>query len=127
MKLNGHIHNGKQNHQCKDCGRQLVLNPERKVVSEKDKKLIDKLLLEKISLAGIARSVEISEQWLQGYISELYASQPDDLCATLPTQAEMEAYLEDKLDTYLYEIAPLKKTLMRLSQQTYGRILRHLR
>jgi IS1 transposase len=23
-KKNGHIHNGKQNHQCHDCGRQLV-------------------------------------------------------------------------------------------------------
>jgi len=23
-KKNGHIHNGKQNHQCKDCGRQFV-------------------------------------------------------------------------------------------------------
>ncbi len=118
--------NGKQNHQCKDCGRQFVLHPSKKVISEKDKKFIDRLLLGKIdaecsrsiSLAGIARSVEVSEQWLQGYISELYASQPDDLCASLPTLAEMEACLEDKLDSYIYEIAPLKKTLMRLSQQT---------
>jgi transposase-like protein len=23
-KKNGHIHNGKQNHQCYDCGRQFV-------------------------------------------------------------------------------------------------------
>ena len=25
----GHIHNGKQNYQCKDCGREFVLNPEK--------------------------------------------------------------------------------------------------
>jgi len=24
---NGFIHNGKQNHLCKDCGRQFVKNP----------------------------------------------------------------------------------------------------
>lgn len=24
-KKNGHIHNGKQNHQCKNCGRQFVM------------------------------------------------------------------------------------------------------
>jgi len=24
IKKNGHIHNGKQNHQCNDCGRQFV-------------------------------------------------------------------------------------------------------
>jgi len=28
-KKNGHIHNGKQNHQCKDCGRQFVDGFER--------------------------------------------------------------------------------------------------
>jgi transposase-like protein len=126
VKRNGHIHNGKQNHLCKDCGRQFVLNPTHKLISEKEKALIDKLLLERISLAGIARAVEVSELWLQSYISELYASCPEDLCADLPDQAAMEAHLEDKFDKYIYEIGALKKTLHRLSLQTHGRILRHL-
>ena len=26
FKKNGHVHNGKQNHQCKDCGRQFVVD-----------------------------------------------------------------------------------------------------
>jgi hypothetical protein len=39
----------------------------------------------------------------------LYAACPDDLCADLPDQAAMQAYLEDKFDTYIYEISPLKK------------------
>lgn len=127
VKLNGHIHNGKQNHLCKSCGRQFVLNPEKKVISEQEKKLINKLLLERISLAGIARTMEVSEIWLQGYLSDLYASSPDDLNATLPDQASMDAYLDDKFDEFVYSIAPLKKTLQRLSLQIHGKILRHLK
>jgi hypothetical protein len=127
IKLNGHIHNGKQNHYCKDCHRQFVLNPENKVVTARDKAMIDKLLLEKISLAGISRAMEVSEVWLQGYISDLYASCPDDLCADLPDQASMYEHLEDKFDAYVYEVAALKKTLVRLSLSLHGKILRHLR
>ena len=38
------------------------------------RELIDRLLLERISLAGIARAVQVSEQWLQTYVNEKYAS-----------------------------------------------------
>lgn len=126
IKLNGHIHNGKQNHYCKDCSRQFVLNPEKREVTDKEKALINKLLLEKISLAGIARTMEVSQVWLQGHISDIYACCPDDLCADLPDQATMYAHLEDKFDEYIYEISSLKKTLLRLSASIHGRILRHL-
>jgi hypothetical protein len=34
--------------------------------------LIDKLLLEKIPLAGIARVAEVSEVWLQQYVNAKY-------------------------------------------------------
>jgi transposase-like protein len=34
FKKNGHTHNGKQNHQCKDCEREFVLNPEKEVISQ---------------------------------------------------------------------------------------------
>lgn len=127
VKLNGHIHNGKQNHRCKNCSRQFVLNPTQIIISEATKSLVDKLLLEKISLAGIARCAEVSEVWLQDYISNLYASCPDDLNADLPDQASMNTYLEDKFDVYVYEILPLKKTLNRLSMKYHHRILKHLK
>ena len=32
-KKNGHIHNGKQNHCCKECGRQFVDNPQQILIS----------------------------------------------------------------------------------------------
>ena len=69
---NGHIHNGKQRYRCKDCGRQFVLNPSKKVVSEETRARIDKLLLEKIPLAGIARAMDVSETWLQNYVNRKY-------------------------------------------------------
>ena len=71
---NGRIHNGKQNHRCRGCGRQFVEHPEQKRISEETKVLIDKLLLEKIPLAGIARVCDVSEPWLQGYVNHLYES-----------------------------------------------------
>ena len=73
---NGFIHNGKQNHLCKDCGWQFVQDPQNKIISDKTKALIDKLLLEKIPLAGIARVADVSEVWLQSYVNEKYAQVP---------------------------------------------------
>lgn len=73
---NGCIHNGKQNHKCKDCGRQFVENPQNKIISQETKGLIDKLLLEKLPLAGIARVAEVSEPWLQGYVNQKYEAVP---------------------------------------------------
>ena len=43
----------------------------------KDKwELVDKLLLEKLPIPGIARVTGISEQWLQNYINKKYESIP---------------------------------------------------
>ena len=78
VKKNGHIHNGKQNHACKECGRQFVLNPKNQI-SQEQKDTIDRLLSERISLSGICRSVLVSLSWLMGYIVEKYDSLPDHL------------------------------------------------
>jgi transposase-like protein len=69
---NGKIHNGKQNFKCRECGRQFVLAPQQKIIDQATKDLIDKLLLEKIPLAGIARVTGVSEPWLQNYVNGKY-------------------------------------------------------
>ncbi len=69
---NGSIHNGKKKFKCKDCGRQFVENPAKKQVSAATKDLIDKLLLERVPLAGIARVTGVSERWLQTYVNKKY-------------------------------------------------------
>ena len=71
---NGRIHNKKPKYKCQSCGRQFVKNPTNKVISSQTKDLIDRLLLEKISLAGIARSTGVSQKWLQDYVNNKYAS-----------------------------------------------------
>jgi len=73
---NGKIHTGKQNVKCRGCGRQFVQDPQNKIIDQATKTLIDKLLLEKIPLAGIARVVDVSEPWLQSYVNEKYQNVP---------------------------------------------------
>lgn len=73
---NGHIHTGKQRYLCRNCGRQFVENPTHKVIDTATRELIDRLLLERLSMAGIARAVQVSEQWLQDYVSCKAAQTP---------------------------------------------------
>jgi DNA-directed RNA polymerase subunit RPC12/RpoP len=108
IKKNGHLSNGKQNYRCKPCGRQFVSTSQEWHVNDSDKDLIDKLLLERISLNGICRVVGISQSWLLNYIKELYAKLPDDLDAdqSLP---ELEAWLEDRMDEEIGRLSAIKK------------------
>jgi len=76
---NGKIHNGKQNFKCRDCGRQFVQDPQNKKIDEATKTLIDKLLLEKIPLTGIARVAGVSEPWLQSYVNAKYERVPREV------------------------------------------------
>ena len=79
IKKNGHIHNGKQNHYCKTCGRQFVENPQQKLISTEEREQIRKLLLERIPLLGICRVMGVSLCWLLGFITSEYEQLPDDL------------------------------------------------
>ena len=69
---NGSIHSGKQKYECKDCGRQFVETPTKKTIGPETWALVDKLLLEKIPIAGISRVTGISEPWLQQYVNKKY-------------------------------------------------------
>jgi insertion element IS1 protein InsB len=73
---NGTIHNGKPKWKCKACGRQFVANPAQHRIADETKQLIDKLLLERVSLAGIVRVTGVSARWLQYYVNAKYASVP---------------------------------------------------
>ena len=69
VSRNGHTRHGKQNYKCRDCGRQFVVAPQWQVLSEEQKGLIERLLLEQISLAGIARVLQLSEDCVQRYVN----------------------------------------------------------
>lgn len=81
---NGSIHNGKPKFACKECKRQFVENPKWRPISAETKALIDKLLLERVSLAGIGRVTGVSGQWLQDYVNAKYQAQPQ--VADVPAQ-----------------------------------------
>jgi len=67
---NGYTHTGKQSFKCRDCSRQFVIAPRHQPISEDTRELIDRLLLEKISLAGIVRATGVSPRWLQYYVNK---------------------------------------------------------
>ncbi len=87
---NGTIHNGKPKFSCKDCGRQFIEKPENTIPQDK-KDLIDKLLLERIPLAGIARVVGVSERWLQNYVNRKYQE--------VPRRVDIQKKIERKTDS----------------------------
>lgn len=77
-----------QNHLCKDCGRQFVLDPICNQIGEQTKDLVSKLLLERLSLEGICRVTGVSQTWLMGYLTELYSLVPDDLNLVIPQDVQ---------------------------------------
>ncbi|WP_227738806.1 IS1 family transposase [Waddlia chondrophila] len=83
VKKNGHIHNGKQNHRCLVCGRQFVLDPQQKIITDQTKSEVRQALLERVSLEGICRIFSVSMPWLLSFIQQIIYELPDDLNATV--------------------------------------------
>lgn len=78
IKKNGHTHYGKQNHQCKCCGRQFVLNNNHTKQSWL-KLIIKKALKERLSLRAICRIFGVSMTWLQSFAHLFWAQTPTNL------------------------------------------------
>lgn len=51
---NGFTRYNRQNTRCRACGRQFTQNRTNKIVTAQTRAIIDNLLLERLSLAGIA-------------------------------------------------------------------------
>jgi len=93
---NGTTRRGKQNYKCRVrlwrgealCGRQFVENPQWQPIDPGSKAMIDRLLLERIPLAGIARVMPVSEDWLQGYVNRCYGA--------VPRQVHVGCYIGDR-------------------------------
>ena len=85
-KKNGHTRHGKQNHQCKTCGRQLTANPLDRRIAPEQRLRIEQLLRERISLRGICRAVGVSLTWLLHFMVECFTACPDHLHIQLPAQ-----------------------------------------
>ena len=89
--------NGKRQRRfkCQDCKKHILLGGRNWFVSDEQLSLIQKLLLERISLRGICRVVGISLSWLLLYIKRLYAKQTTDLNYRLPQKHQVILQLID--------------------------------
>ena len=85
---NGSISSGKPTWMGTACGRQFVVNPGRSRIPSDTITLVDRLLLEKISLAGIARATGVSPRWLQSYVNKKYATVPKTVAVSPKKKAD---------------------------------------
>jgi insertion element IS1 protein InsB len=113
FKRNGHIHTGKQNHRCKMCGRAFVLNPENSALTEEQPMLIERLLLERISLRGICRAVGVGIRWLLQFMSTRFREVPDHLNVMPPVRASavIMQRLEAEVDELWGALSARKQTV----------------
>jgi insertion element IS1 protein InsB len=102
-KRNGHIHNGKQNHQCKDCGRQCVRCSDQYLISDDTRALIERLLLERISLRGTCCAVGVRLKCLLGFLVQCVEALPDHL-HVLPVSCNGDVMIR-RLDVEADEMA----------------------
>src|SRR5215208_4514766 len=78
-KRNGRIHTGKQNYKCKTCRRAFVLVPENHVITEEQRAVIERLLLERGSLREICRVIGVGLRWLLYFMGERFTAAPEHL------------------------------------------------
>ncbi len=87
---NGRTYYGKARGKCKSCYKQFVLERKNKSLTGEEKKRIELLLLERISLEGICRVLEVSAYHVYKYMEELYQEIPADLHAQVATTAPID-------------------------------------
>lgn len=78
IKKNGKTYYGKQNHRCKDCDRQFVLN-NKHTKSPATKALVKRSLKERLSLRAICRVFDLSFNWLSSFSRFQWMQTPRDL------------------------------------------------
>lgn len=80
IKKNGRTYYGKQNHKCKDCGRQFVEENNHTIGIEL-REIARRCLLERISLRGTCRLLGVSLTWLMSFAVKTWRETPGDLGA----------------------------------------------
>ena len=79
----GRIASGKQRFRCKNCGRQFTPDADWKPVSPETRDIVDRLLLQRLSLRGIVRATGVSRSWLRRHAASKFRAAPDP-AATAP-------------------------------------------
>ena len=56
---NGRTRNGRQSRRCRDRGRRFVLDPRKRRLGDEVRRTVERLLPERLSLAGITRATGV--------------------------------------------------------------------
>ncbi len=78
IKKNGQTYYGKQNHKCKKCCRQFVLNNNH-TVDATLREIARRALLERLSLRAICRLIGVSLSWMLRFAVRTWSEAPSDL------------------------------------------------
>jgi insertion element IS1 protein InsB len=73
------MHNGKQLQPCHDCGRQVVQCFAPYLIAAERRALLERLLVERISLRGICRAVGGTRKWLLSALVQCFEALPAHL------------------------------------------------
>ena len=92
---NGSTYYGKARGKCKQCGRQFVFVRQHPLLSTEQKRRIELLLAERISLEGICRVLEINAHQLYTYMDELYAEIPTELACSVSQPTDIDLHCLD--------------------------------
>jgi insertion element IS1 protein InsB len=95
ISKNGMTRRGKQNHKCRDCGRQFVEDPQWQPKDKDTTGLVNLLLLEKIPLAGIARATQVSASWLQGHVNDTYGQVPQAASVVPKAKGKLRVQMDE--------------------------------
>ncbi len=82
-------------YKCRECGRQFVLNPAWKPITKKQKELMSRMLLERISQAGIARVLQVSEDTVQRYVNSQAAAEQKQVEVTPKEKKRLSVQMDE--------------------------------
>lgn len=108
VKRNGKTRHEQQRYQCKVCSYQFVEYTSNKVISASKIAQINKLLLERLSLRGICRAMDVSLPWLLNHIKKLYKNLPKDL-NIITEDIDFQNFGDEQLDKIIYDWLEKKK------------------
>ena len=87
------MHNGKQNHHCHDCGRQLVQGFEPYLIAEEKRGRIERLLVERMALRGMCRAGGVTLKGLLGFLVQCFQAFPDH-CRVQPVTRTQDVLMQ---------------------------------
>ncbi|WP_396229533.1 IS1 family transposase [Geitlerinema sp. PCC 7407] len=90
-----HTHYSKPRFHCRDYGRQFVEGATRQSIDESTRQLIDKLLLERLAPAAIARVTGVSPHWLQMYVNQKFYQTPKTIEVTQKNRGRLTIQLDE--------------------------------